>query len=76
MNRENCKERGSFLQLLFLPIPKPGFMTDLENKVLNQAALRQQMKTGSAVRGKILKKKTGLLSKLRSETFELKGAHL
>jgi len=43
-----------------------GFITDLENLVLNQTALRKQMKTGSAVRGKIPKNKTDHF-KLRSE---------
>lgn len=37
-----------------------GSITDLENTVLNQAALEKQMKTGSTVRGTILKKKPDL----------------
>lgn len=36
-------------------------ITDLENTVLNQAALKNQTKTGSTVGGTILKKKTSSL---------------
>lgn len=50
-----------------------GSITDLENTVLNQAALKKQMKTGSTVRGTILKKKPDLFIQ-RSERLKLKEA--
>lgn len=48
-----------------------GSITDLENTMLNQAALINQMKTVSTVRGTILKKKPGLF--IQTEIREIEA---
>lgn len=47
-----------------------GSTTGLENTVLNQAALKEQMRTGSTVRGTILKKEGDLFIQIEIREIE------